>query len=71
MTDPLPIALTRAQFAMLETLAQLPNHWWSTDDKSEIKAFDDLVTLRLARCKGNMYIISQYGIAELAAIRGE
>jgi hypothetical protein len=67
----MPIALTKAQRAMLETIAQLSTHWWSTEVKDEVKALDDLVTLRLVRRKGKMYIVSQYGIAELALMRGE
>jgi hypothetical protein len=67
----MPIALTKAQRGMLETLAQLSDHWWSTEVKDEVKALDDLVTLKLARRKGNLFIISQYGIAELVLMRGE
>jgi hypothetical protein len=67
----MPIALTKAQLAMLDSFEQLSDHWWSTEVKDEVKALDDLVTLKLARRKGNLFIISQYGIAELTLIRGE
>jgi hypothetical protein len=65
------IALTHAQRAMLETIAQLPNHWHTTSVKEEVKALDDLVTLRLIRCDSNMYRITTYGLAELSELRGE
>ena len=63
------IALTKAQRTILETIAQLPNHYWSTEVKDEVKALDELVTLRLARCKSKLYRITAYGIAELEEMR--
>jgi hypothetical protein len=63
------IALTNAQREMLEMLAQLPNHFWTTEVKDEVKALDDLCTLRLARYKDKMYRITTYGLSELDEMR--
>lgn len=71
MTDPLPIALTHAQRNMLETLAQLPNHWHAVTAKEDVKACDDLVTLRLIRNDGKLYRVTVYGLSELEVLRGE
>lgn len=74
MTDLLPIHLTTPQLDMLRQIAFYPQSWHVTQVKAERKALDELVTLRLARCRGEgaerQWIITVYGLSELQA-RGE
>lgn len=72
MTDTLPIHLTGPQTEMLRLIASFPHVWHITQVKAERKALDGLVTLRLARARGEgserQYRVTEYGKAELGAL---
>ena len=74
MTDAPPIHLTGPQLSMLRQLSLLPGYWHVTSVKQELKALDELVTLRLARVQGHghdrQFRVTVLGVSEIEARGG-